>query len=110
MGVKLGFSPEGRKEHRVKVTENKMLRRIFECKIEEERGWRNFHNEQLHNVCSSQGIIMKIKSTRTKWMEPIEHMGDMRSAYRIVIRKPEEKRPVGRHRHKWKNDMNRDLE
>jgi hypothetical protein len=40
-------------------------------------------------------------------VEPIEHMGGMRSAYKIVIRKPEEKRALGRYRHKWTNDMNK---
>jgi hypothetical protein len=59
-----------REEHRLRVFENRALRRIFEPKRDEVTGgWRKLHNEELHNLYSSPSIIGKIKSRRMRWAE-----------------------------------------
>jgi hypothetical protein len=78
-------------EHRLRVAENRELRRIFKCKREEVMGdWRKLHNEELHNLCSSPNIIGVIKSRRMRWAGQVAHMGVVKNAYKILIRKPEE--------------------
>jgi hypothetical protein len=67
MGVKLGLLTL-REEHRLRVFENKVLRRIFGPKRDEVTGgWRKLHNEELHNVYSSPSIIRMIKSRKMRW-------------------------------------------
>jgi hypothetical protein len=79
-----------REQHRLRVFENRVLRRIFGPKRDEVTGgWMKLHNEELHNLYSSPNIIRTIKSRR------------MRNAYRILVGKPERKSPLGRRRHKW---------
>jgi hypothetical protein len=64
-----------REEHRLRVSENRMLRRIFESKREEViGGLRNMHNEELHNLYSSPSIIKMIKSRRMRWEKYVARM------------------------------------
>jgi hypothetical protein len=80
-----------REEHRLRVFENRVLRRIFGLKRDEVmRYWRKLHNEELHNLYSSPNIIRMIKSRR------MSTNGAKRTAYRILVGKPEGKRPLGR--------------
>jgi hypothetical protein len=72
-------------------------------------GWRKLHNEELHNLYSSPSIIRMIKSRRMRWVEHLAGMGEKRIAYRILVGKPEGKRPLGRPRHKWVNNIKMDL-
>jgi hypothetical protein len=66
-GVKLGLLTL-REEHRLRVFQNRVLRRIFAPKREEVTGgWRELHNVELHNFCSSPSIIRTIKSRRMRW-------------------------------------------
>jgi hypothetical protein len=62
------------------------------------RDWRKLHNEELHNLCSLPNIIRMIKSRRMRWAGHVARMGDKRNAYRILVGKPEGKRPIGRPR------------
>jgi hypothetical protein len=64
------------------------------------RGWRKLHNEELHSLYSSPSIIRMIKSRRMKLAGHVARMGEKRIAYRILVGKPEEKRPLGRPR-RW---------
>jgi hypothetical protein len=74
------------------VFENRVLRRIYECKREDVTGgWRKLQNEQLHNLYFSN-ITRLIKSRRMKWAGNVAHKGGMRSACRILVGKPEWKR------------------
>jgi hypothetical protein len=67
--------------------------------------WRKPHNEELHNLYSSPSIIRVIKSRRARWTGLIARMGEKRNAYRIFVENPEGKRPVGRPRRRWVNNI-----
>jgi hypothetical protein len=82
-----------------------MLRRIFGPRRDEVTGdWRKLHNEELHNVYSSPNMI-RIKSRRMRWAGNIAQMGETRNAYRILVGKPEGKRPLRRPRRRWLDNM-----
>jgi hypothetical protein len=83
-----------REEHRLGMFENRVLRRIFGPKRDEVTGdWRKLHNEELHSLYSLPNIIRMIKSRRMRWTGHVARMGDKRTAYRILVGKPEGKRP-----------------
>jgi hypothetical protein len=81
-------------EHRLRAFENRVLRRIFGPKREVTGGWRKLYDEELHNLYSSPNI----RSMR--FSGHVACMGDKNNAYRILVGKPERKRPVGRTRHR----------
>jgi hypothetical protein len=88
-----------REERRLRVFENMVLRRIFGPKKDEITGeWRKLHNEELNDLYSSPNIIRMIKSGRMKWAGHVARMGEGRGVYRILVGKPEGKRPLGRPR------------
>jgi hypothetical protein len=64
-------------------------------------GWRKLHNEELHNLYSSPSIIRIIKSRRMRWAGHVARMGEKRNVNRLLVRKPEGKRPLGRPRRRW---------
>jgi hypothetical protein len=68
-------------------------------------GWRKLHNEELHNLYSSPSIIRMFKSRRMRWAEHVARTGEKRNAYRIVVGNPEGKRPLGRPRRRWVNNV-----
>jgi hypothetical protein len=79
-----------------------VLRRIFGPKRDEVTGgWRKLHNEELHNLYSSPSIIRMIESRRMRWAGYAARMGEKKNAYRILVGKPEGKRPLGRSRRRW---------
>jgi hypothetical protein len=61
-------------------------------------GWRKLHNEELHDLCSSQNMIRIIKLRRMRWAEHVKRMGEKRNVYRLLVGKPEGKRPLARPR------------
>jgi hypothetical protein len=94
------------------VFENRVLRRIFGPKRDEViGGWRKLHNEELHNLYSSPSIITCriIKSKRMRWAGHVARMGEKRNAYRILVGEPKGKRPLGRPRRKWEDNIRMDL-
>jgi hypothetical protein len=94
------WSLTSREEHKLSVVENSVLRRIFGLKRDGVTGrWRKLHNE-LHKLYSSPSLIRIIKS-KMRWVGHVAGMGEMRSMYRLLVGKPEEKRPLGRPRHRW---------
>jgi hypothetical protein len=70
---------------------------------------RKLHNEELHDLYSSPSIIRIMKSRRMKWAGHIARMGEKRNAYRLLMRKPEGKRPIGRQRRRWVDTIGMDL-
>jgi hypothetical protein len=99
-----------REEHRLKVFENRVLRRIFGPKRDEVTGeWRKLHNEELRGLYSLLSIIRIIKSRRMRWEGHVARIGDKRNAYRLLVGKPERKRPLGRSRRRWMDNIRMDL-
>jgi hypothetical protein len=89
---------------------NRVLRRIFGPKRDDVTGdWRKLHNEELHNLYSSPNIIRIIKSRRMRCAGHVARIGEKRHAYRILVGKPEGKRPLGRPRRRWLDNIKRNL-
>jgi hypothetical protein len=98
-----------REEHRFRVFENRVLRRIFGPKRDEvTSGWRKLHNEELHGLCSSPSIVRVIKA-RIRWAGPVARMREVRGAYNILVERPEGRRPLGRPRRRWEDNIKMDL-
>jgi hypothetical protein len=90
--------------------ENRVLRRIFGPKRDEVTGeWRKLCNEELRDLYSSPSIIRIIKSRKMRWAGHVERMGEKKSAYRLLVGKPERKRPLGRTRRRWVDNIRIDL-
>jgi hypothetical protein len=99
-----------REEHRLGVFENRMLRRIFGPKRDEVTGeWRKLHNEELHDLYSSPSIITIMKARRMRWTGHVARMGEKRNAYGLLVGKPEGRRPLGRPRLWWVDNVRMDL-
>jgi hypothetical protein len=96
-------------EHKLRMFKKKVPRRIFGPKRDEVMGdWRKLHNE-LHNLYSSPSIIRMIKSRRMRWAGHVARLGEKRNAYRILGEKAEGKRPLGRPRRRWVDNIKIDL-
>jgi hypothetical protein len=91
------------------VFENIVLLRIFGPRREEDGSWRKLHNDELHNLYSSQNIVRVIKSRRLRWAGHVARKGVERGVYRVLVGKPEGKRPLGRPRRRWEDNINLDL-
>jgi len=85
-----------------------MLRRIFRPKRVEVTGeWRKLHNEELNDLYCSPNIVRVIKS---RWAGHVARMGEGRGVYRVLVGKPEGKRPLGRPRRRWEGNIKMDLQ
>jgi hypothetical protein len=81
------------------VFENRVLKRIFGPMSDEVKGqWTKLHNGELHNLYSSPDIFRQIKSRRMRWVGHVTCMGEGRNVYRVLVGKPEGKRPLERPR------------
>jgi hypothetical protein len=99
-----------REEHRLRVFENRVLRRMFGPKRDEVTGeWRKLHNEELRDLYSSPSIIRITKSRRMRWAGHVARMEAKRNAYRLLMGKPEGKRPLGRPRLRWVDNIRMNL-
>jgi hypothetical protein len=88
-----------------------VLRRVFGPKRDGVTGeWRRLRNEELNDLYSSPTIIRVIKSRRMRWAGHIARMGVWRDAYRILLGRPEGRRPLGRPRRRWENNIKMDLQ
>jgi hypothetical protein len=100
-----------REKRRLRVFENMVVRRIFGPWRDEVTGeWRRLHNEELNDLYSSPSIVRVIKSRRMRWAGHVARMGTERGAYRILVGKPDGKRPLGRPRHRWVDNSRLDLQ
>jgi hypothetical protein len=96
-------------EHGLRVFENRVLKKIFGPKREEDGSWRKLHNNELHTLYSSPHIVRMIKSRRMRWAGHVACMGEGRGVYRVLVGRPEGKRPLGRPRHRWEDSIKMDL-
>jgi hypothetical protein len=88
------------------VFENRVLRRMFGLKRDEAtEEWRRLHNEELNDLYSSPNIIRVIKSRRMRWAGHVARMGEEGGAYRILVGRPEGRRPPGRPRRRWEDNI-----
>ena len=100
-----------REEHRLRVFENRVLRRVFGPKRDEVTGeWRKLHNEELKDLYSSPSIVQVVKSRRMRWAGHVARMGEERGVHRVLVGKPEGKRPLGRPRRMWEDNIKMDLQ
>jgi hypothetical protein len=98
-----------REEYRLRVFKNRMLRRIFGPKREEVGSWRKLHNDELHSLYSSLNIVWVTKLRRTRWTGHMACMGEGRGIYRVLVGRPKGKRPLGRPRHRWEDNIEKAL-
>jgi hypothetical protein len=88
------------------VFENRVLKRICGPKRDEVTGcWRKLHNEELHYLYSSPNIVKITESRRIRWTGHVARMVEKKNAYRPLVGKPEGKRPLGRSRRRWVDNI-----
>jgi hypothetical protein len=89
------------------MLENRVLRKIFEPLLSRlER--RSLQNEELHGLCSSPNIIRVMKSRRMRWAGHAARMGERRGACKVLVDKPDRKKPHGRPRCRWEDNIKTD--
>jgi len=100
-----------REERKLRVFENMVLRRIFGPRRDDVTGeWWRLHNEKLNDLYCSPNIVRVIKWRRMRWAGHVARMGEERAVYRVLVGKPEGKRPLGRPRRRWVDNMRMDLQ
>ena len=99
-----------REERKLRVFENMMLRRIFGPRRDEVTGEWRLHNDELNDFYSSPHIVRVIKSRRMRWVGYVAHMGEERGVYRVLVGKLEGKRPLGRPRRRWVDNIRMNLQ
>jgi hypothetical protein len=98
-----------REEQRLRDFENRVLRRIFGTKRDEDGSWKNLQNDELHSLYSSLNVFRVIKSRRMRWAGHVARLGEGRGVYRVLVGKPEGKRPLERLRRRWEDNIKLDL-
>jgi hypothetical protein len=92
------------------VFENRVLRKVFGPKrVEVRREWRNLHNEKLNDLYSLPNIVRVVKS-RMRWTGHVARMGEERGVHRVLVGNPEGKRPLGRPRRRWEDNIKMDVQ
>jgi len=95
----------------MRVFENKVLRRIFGPRRDEVTGeWRRLYNEELNDLYSSPNILRLIKSRRIRWAGHVAPTGEEWEVYRVLVGKLEGRRPLGRPRCRWVDNIRMDLQ
>jgi len=93
------------------VLENRVLRRVFGPQRDEVTGeWRKLHNEELRYLYSLPNIVQVVKSRRMRWAGHVARMGEERGVHRVLVGKPKGKRPLGRPRRTWEDNIKMDLQ
>ena len=91
--------------------ENRVLRSVFGPKRDEVTGeWRKLHNEELSDLYSLPNIVRVVKSRRTRWAGHVTRKWEGRGVHRVLVGKPEGKRPSGRPRRRWEDNIKMDLQ
>ena len=98
-------------EHRLRMFENRLLRRIFGPKRDGVTGeWKKLHNEELNSLYSSPNIVRVIKLRRMRWAGHVTRMEEGRGVHKVLVGKPEGKRPLRRSGRRWENNIKMDLQ
>ena len=98
-----------REERRLRVFENRVLRRVFGAKRDEVTGeWRKLHNEELSDLYCLPNIVRVVKSRRMRWAGHVARIGEGREVHRVLVGRPEGKRPLGRLRRRWEDNIKMD--
>ena len=93
------------------MLENRVLRRVFGPKRDEVTGeWRKLHNKEVSDLYAVPNIVRVVKSRRMRWAGHVARMGVGRGVHRVLVGKPEGKRPLGRPRHRWEDNIKMDLQ
>jgi len=99
-----------REERKLRVFENSVLRRLFGPKRDEvTEEWRKLHNGELRDLYSLPNIVRMVKSRRMRWAGHVARMGEGRGVHRVLVGKPEGKRPLARPRCRWDDNIKMDL-
>jgi hypothetical protein len=98
-----------REEHRLRVFKNRVLRKTFEPKRDEDGSWRKLHNDELHSLHTSPNIVRVIKSRGMRWAGHVARMGEDRSVYRVLVGRPKGKRLLGSPRRWWDYNIKMDV-
>jgi len=100
-----------REERKLRVLENTVLRRIFGPRRDEVTGeCRRLHNEELNDLYTSPNIVRVLKSIRMRWAWHVARMGVEKEVYRVLVGIPEGRRPLGRPRHRWADNIRTNLQ
>jgi hypothetical protein len=95
-----------REGRRLRVFENRVLRKVFRPKRDEVTGeWRKLHKEKLNDLYSLPNIVPVVKSRRMRWAGHVACMGEHRGIHRVLVEKPEGKRPLRRPRRRWEDNI-----
>jgi hypothetical protein len=100
-----------REVRRLRAFENRVLTRVFGPKRVEVTGeWRKLHNEELNDLYSLPNIVRVVKSRRMRWAGHVAHMGEDSGVHRVLVGRPEGKKPLGRPRLRWEENIKIDLQ
>jgi hypothetical protein len=100
-----------REERRLRVFENRVLRGIFGAKRDEVTGeWRKLYNEELNDMYSLPNIVRVVKSRTMRLAGHVARMEEVIGVYRVLMAKPDRKRPLGRPRRRWENNIKMDIQ
>jgi hypothetical protein len=98
-----------RGERRLRIFENRVLKKIFRPKMEEDGSWRKLHDDELHKLYSSTNFIRLIKSRRMRWVGHVACREEGRGVYRVLVVRPEVRRSLGGPRRRWEDNIKMDL-
>jgi hypothetical protein len=100
-----------KEERRLRVFENRVLRRVFGLNRDEvTEEWRKVHNEELNGLYSLPNIVRAINSIRMRWAGHVARIGECRGVCRVLVEKRKGKRPLGRPRRRWEDNIRKDLQ
>jgi hypothetical protein len=99
-----------REEHRLRVFENRVLRIFGPTRAKVTGEWRKLHNEELNDLYCLPNIVRVVKSRQMRWAGHVARMGEDRGVNRVLVGRPEGKKPLGRTRHRWEDNIKMDLQ
>ena len=99
-----------REERRLRMFKNRVLRRTGPKRNEVTGEWRKLYNKELNDMYCSPNIVWLIKLRKMRWAGHLARMGERKGVYRVLVEKPDGKRPLGRPRRRWEDNIKMDLQ